>query len=119
MKTAVYLLSRTYGDSRSSGAEVLTVPFTGFTLNQPAGSRRTEYLREKGSQEVSKVRRQSIASHEHLQEKPRQRFKRKEEQSETCQNGPDGTHCAPKHIRVGAVGKKPSGSRRTGDDGPF
>lgn len=47
MKTAVYLLSRTYGDSRSRGAEVLTVPLTGFTLNQPAGSRRTEYLREK------------------------------------------------------------------------
>lgn len=56
MKTAVYLLSRTYGDSRSSGAEVLTVPLTGFTLSQPAGSRRTEYLTEKVSQEVSKVR---------------------------------------------------------------
>lgn len=74
MKTAVYLLSRTYGDSRSSGAEVLTVPLTGFTLNQPAGSRRTEYLREKVSQEVSKVRRQSINIHEYLQENPLQRF---------------------------------------------
>ncbi|TNN85030.1 hypothetical protein EYF80_004684 [Liparis tanakae] len=40
MKTAVYLLSRTYGDSRSSGAEVLTVPVTGLTLSQPAGKSR-------------------------------------------------------------------------------
>ena len=46
MKTAVYWFLWTYGDSRSKEAEVLTVPLTGFTLSQPAGSRRTAYLVE-------------------------------------------------------------------------